>query len=274
MTGQVLLATLGQRPEAITMALDALQPRIAIQTLVILHTEPQLSGIAPALEALRTVLATDYPELMVDWCELICRDGAPLLDIHDQRTAEDYYHAIYAELLRYKQQRDTLHLLVAGGRKAMSIYATLAAGLLFTERDRVWTVLSPPRLIQQPGVFHAPDGLREQVQLVQLPLLPSRLLLGSVPDDVVRDPNALVNDRQSRRVQFLQKLTTQERLLAETIAQHRYDSNQELADLLHKGKRTVEAQLRSIYDKLSSFLDYGEQISNKRQALLDLLLER
>ncbi len=50
----------------------------------------------------------------------------------------------------------------------MTIYATLAAALIFGPRDRVWTVLSPPNLIRE-GLFHLPPGTRDQVILVDLP---------------------------------------------------------------------------------------------------------
>lgn len=270
---QVFLATLGQRPEAITMGLDALLRRLALHEIVILHTEPQLSGIADAVERLAPVLATDYEDMTIRWQSLWRRDGSPLFDIHDQGSAEDYFHAVYEVLLGYKQQGAGLHLLVAGGRKAMSIYATLAASLLFDEHDRVWTVLAAPHLIQI-GKFHAQDAQQEQVHLVPLPLRPSRLLVSSLPQALVQDPKHLVQGQPSRREHFLNKLSKHERILAETIVQHRYESNEEIAVRLHKAKRTVETQLRSIYSKLASFLDYGEAISNKRQALLDILLER
>lgn len=267
----IFLATLGQRPEAITMALDALLPRYDFSTVAILHTEPTLSDIAPAYDALKTVLAEDYPQLSQRWHELCRPDGSPLLDIHDQTSATDYYRAIYDVLREYKQQRVPLHLLVAGGRKAMSIYGTLAASLLFTQSDRVWTILSPSVLIHNKGMFHAPDRMRDQIQMVQLPVKTARLLPGSVPEHLLEDPERLHTG--SQRVIFLSKLTRQERKLVETLQLHPYVSNQELADLLHKSKRTIETQFRSIYSKLIGFLDFGEEISNKRQALLDVLNE-
>jgi DNA-binding CsgD family transcriptional regulator len=173
--------------------------------------------------------------------------------------------------LKYKEQRKSLHLLVAGGRKAMSIYATLAASLLFTQQDKVWTILSPEVLTQHKGIFHAPAQFRNQIQMVQLPIMTTRILPGSIPSYLLENPENLSG--RSRRVMFIDKLTLQERRLAETVLMNPYVDNQELANLLGKSKRTVETQFRSIYNKLKIFLDFGEEISNKRQALLDILSE-
>jgi CRISPR-associated protein Csx14 len=265
------LATLGQRPEAITLALDELQIRYTFSQVVILHTQPQISGIASAYLELKQVLKQDYQGVDLHWHELCQSDGSPLVDILNQATATEYYRAIYSSLLKYKEQRKSLHLLVAGGRKAMSIYATLAASLLFTQQDKVWTILSPEVLTQHKGIFHAPAQFRNQIQMVQLPIMTTRILPGSIPSYLLENPENLSG--RSRRVMFIDKLTLQERRLAETVLMNPYVDNQELANLLGKSKRTVETQFRSIYNKLKIFLDFGEEISNKRQALLDILSE-
>jgi CRISPR-associated Csx14 family protein len=266
------LATLGQRPEAITLALDELQPKYAFTQVVILHTDPQISQIGDAYNNLKMVFEQDYPGLPVHWYALCQSDRSPIKDIFNQATATQYYRAIYGSLLKYKEQHHALHLLVAGGRKAMSIYATLAASLLFTPRDKVWTILSPDELINHKGVFHAPSPeIRRQIQMVQLPMVTARILPGSIPSHLLENPENLYD--RSRRVMFMGKLSPQERLLTETVLMNPYVTNEELAKLLDKSKRTVETQFRSIYNKLQTFLDFGEEISNKRQALIDLLNE-
>ncbi len=270
----IYAATLGQRPEAITIALDLLRECYAFDRVVILHTEPQLSGIATALEDLRAVLAADYADLPIAYQQLMYPDGGPLLDIANQAAATAYYHAIYAELLAFKQERATVHLMVAGGRKAMSIYAVLAAGLIFDPHDRVWTVLSSKALLERPGTYHVPPHLAEQAQVVQLPVPPARLLHGSVPRQLLEHPEAMLAQRCDRRAAFLNRLSLQEHALAETLMQHPYDSTQRLADRMHKSRRTLDAQFQSIYNKMVSFLDFGDAITNKRQALLDILLDR
>ena len=263
------LATLGQRPEAITLGLDRLCERYRISAVGIIHTEPTVSGIAEALTELKPILAHDYPTLAVSYHELTRPNGAPLIDISDQTSAADYFRSIYHVLLDFKAQHEGLHLIVAGGRKAMSIYATLAAALVFGQQDRVWTVLSSSALLEQSGQFHAPPGWRDQVQIVEMPLVPARLAL--IPETLRDDPLALVARMQDRRADFLAKLTVQQRHLAELYEQHPDATNTELGQMLGKSARTVENHFRAIYNTMIGFLEFGETVRHKRQTLLELL---
>ena len=162
----IFIATLGQRPEAITMAFDLLNPQYQYKRVVILHTEPEQSGIREALIALRQVFEEDYEGLPISWHQIYRANGEGLLDVRDEVTAEDYYNGVFNILHEYKIQDNWVHLLVSGGRKAMSIYATLAASFVFTKWDRVWTILSHPNIVSQRGVFHIPEGWESQVNLV------------------------------------------------------------------------------------------------------------
>src|SRR5258708_16311666 len=121
----IYVATLGQRPEAITIAFDELHRRYTFEDIAILHTEPNLSGIADGLRALDQELQASYPYIRRRYCEILQADGSGLIDIENDATARDYYWGILKVLLAYKQQRATIHLMVAGGRKAMSIYAAI-----------------------------------------------------------------------------------------------------------------------------------------------------
>jgi CRISPR-associated protein (TIGR02584 family) len=273
MMATIYLATLGQRPEAITIALDLLIERYVFKEAVILHTDPRRSGIREAYLTLNHVLDKDYPALPARWHELADTNGVPLIDIVDQSTATAYYRAIYKVLSDYKRQRHTLQLMVAGGRKAMSIYATLAASLIFDERDFVWTVLSPPSMVEKPNVFHIPAGMRDQVQVVPLPLLPTRLLLESIPTDAITDPMIIVSQRANLRETFLEKLTPAERELAIFVAQNQHLTARGIAAYQNKSRRTVQNQLSVIYGKMTSFLDMGEAIEKKHQALIALVGE-
>lgn len=262
------IATLGQRPEAITVAFDRLDEQYRYGCLAVLHTEPNRSGIAEALVQLRAVLRRDYPALQTRFHEIVHADGAPLIDIEDQRSAEAYHRGVLRVLYEYKREGWLLHLMIAGGRKAMSIYATLAASLIFEPpHDRVWTVLSPESMLAKPGQFHIPAGMRDQVQVVELPLRPARIAPGTTVEALLERPI-------SRAEAFLAKLTPAEREVAEILRRNPYASNDQLGKIGHKSGRTIENQLASIYDKLIGFLDFGETIIDKhmkRQALLDVL---
>ncbi|GIL09192.1 MAG: hypothetical protein BroJett033_7030 [Chloroflexota bacterium] len=261
----VYVATLGQRPEAITVAFDLLRERFHYGALAVLHTEPTASGIADAYAALRSACACDYPDLSVRFHEITRADGAPLFDISDQLAAEAYHRGVLEVLHDYRRDGWRVHLMLAGGRKAMSIYAMLAASLLFEPpRDRVWTVLSPEAMLAQPGQFHTPPGLRDQVQLVELPLRPARIAPGIGIEQ-------LLAQSPSPAAAFLDKLSPAEREVADLLWRNPYASNKELAARGHKSVKTIETHLTSIYQKFDIYFDFGETVSDKRIALLDIL---
>lgn len=263
--GGVFIATLGQRPEAITVAFDRLNEQHRYERLAVLHTEPTLSGIAQAYADLRAVLKRDYPTMPAHFHEITFPDGSPLIDIEDQRSAEAYHRAALRVLYQYRRDGYHVHLMIAGGRKAMSIYAMLAASLLFEPpHDRVWTVLSPESMMAKPGQFHIPAGMRDQVQMVELLLRPARIAPGT-------DIETLLAPPVSRREAFLSKLTEAEREVAKLLLSSPFATNEELAAIGGKSPRTIGNQLVSMYDKMVGFLDYGEGIRKKRQALLDVL---
>lgn len=261
----VFLATLGQRPEAITIALDRLRERYVYEAFGLLHTEPQVSGVAQAFSALSHVLEHDYGRLPVHYHEITYADGRPLLDLTDTFSVNTYFDAVLTVLNDYKETGWRIHLLVAGGRKAMSIYATLAAARVFDlPHDRVWTVLSDPALVKQPGLYHVPAKWRNAIQVIDLPIHPARLAPGVNPHTV---------PVMSRREAFLAKLSDQEKVLVEELCQNPYATNLSLAKTLVKSNSTIENQFSSIYAKLIGFLEFGETIpdSAKRLALLDVV---
>jgi DNA-binding CsgD family transcriptional regulator len=127
----------------------------------------------------------------------------------------------------------------------MSIYAALAAGLLFSEHDRLWTIHTPAELMQA-WLFHAPAGMQDRVQMIQLPINPSRLLPGVLAGEDIQ--HLLERSRTSPRQMLLQALTEEESHLTEMLRQHPYAGNEELGNILGKSPKTIENQLRTIYN--------------------------
>jgi len=265
----IFLATLGQAPEAITFALDKLIGQsYRYEGIVILHTDAQASAIHEAYQRLMPILQTDYA-IPASGHELHFADGSPLLDIVDEASAQAYFAALGQALNAYKQEGHTLHLLVSGGRKAMSIYAMIAASILFTpRRDLVLTVLSDERLLAQQGGWHIPPSAWDQVQLVALPFVPLR----RVPND---DPSRYFGGAPfpNPHAEFLTTLSKEEFTLAETIRHYPYETNEQLAQRLSKSIKTLNNQLNAIYTKMRAF--YGDTIpeATRRIALLDILRE-
>lgn len=262
----IFLATLGQRPEAITVALDVLQAQYPIGRVVIIHTNPTLSDISRAYSVLRAVMERDYPQMPVDWREIRLADNRPLTDIDDEYTGGSYFQGVYNALIDYREM-GVLHLLVAGGRKVMSIYATLAAALVFRGRDYLWSVHSPSELVDREGQFHIPPLMRDRVRLVRLPLRPIRAWQEGPPIDL----EDFLQRQWDVRADFLSRLTPQQRAVALAVERHPHASNDELAKVLGKAERTVENQLSAVYGKLFAFLDMPAPPRHKRKVLLDLL---
>lgn len=261
----LFIATLGQRPQAITLAFDVLCGRYSYEAMLVVHTDADQSGIRESLGHLKTAMATHFPQVMLICQAVSYPDGRPLIDLTDSHTATLYFDALLELFQDHKQSGKSLHLLVAGGRKAMSIYAMLAASRLFDPpTDQVWTVLSDPSLLDQGQVYTLPPGQRDLIRVVDLPLLTVRLAPGA-------NPHAL--EPRSRGAAFWAKLTRQESELVRALLQNPYAGNTELAQILVKSPSTVENQFRSIYAKLIGFLEFGESIpdSAKRLALLDVV---
>lgn len=263
----VFFATLGQRPEAITVALDKLLPQHGYDVVSIIHTDPLESGIRDALARLRLVLEHDYPDLLIDYFEVRDADGNGLLDIENTASAQTYYRYLIETFISYREQRIPIHLLVAGGRKSMSIYATLAASLLFGVHDLVMTVLSPPNVIATRE-FHVDEVTSREVHVVELPIQNSRLLPRSLAE---QDIDSLLDKRVDPRYEFLQALSPRETALVEKLKQHRNIGNRGLAEVMGKSASTIDTQLTSIYSKLEAQFDLELDPKKKRQALLDVL---
>lgn len=266
----VFVATLGQRPQAITMALDYLFPRYPYLSIDILHTDPKRSAIHNSYQALMDCLSSDYENLPINSRLLQFTTGESIIDIEDMRSAEAYYLAVADILRHYRMQNIPVHLLIAGGRKAMSIYATLAATRILGEHDIVWTILTPTDLIQE-GLFHIPSGRFQDVQVVNLPIRPSRLLPGVLAGRSTQD---IITADMTPRLRFLKELSKQENVVIEELRQNPYASTEELGIQLNKATKTIENQLRSIYIKLSGYYDLDVPRSRKRQVLLDVINER
>jgi CRISPR-associated protein Csx14 len=268
----IFIATLGQRPEAITVALDLLSEQHHFESVCILHTQPELSKIAQAVTDLRAVFSRDYSHLAIRWHEITCADGSPLIDITNSTTAEDYFTSLYSTLRDYKRQGYTLHLMIAGGRKSMSAYATVAAGMLFSHRDRLWTVLSPAEMIEKPGVFHIPPGLRDQVQLVDLPILPQKY--SQEEQALLDNPLALVAERRDIRRAFLDGLSPELRRLAELMTSQPAVTQQTYGQILRKSERTIENQIAKMYTILAEFVPDLPDGVHRRTVLNEVLQGR
>jgi CRISPR-associated protein Csx14 len=260
------LATMGQRPAAITIALDVLLQRFVIDAVAILHTEPRHSGIADQLAGLIQVLKHDYAFERVLLHELQHRDGRAILDIDSESNANAYYDATVKLLRLYRDDGYTIHLMVAGGRKAMSIYATLAAGDVFGPLDRVWTVLSSPKLVQE-GAWHAPVGQYQDVALVRLPVAKVRTGRNTPAQEATR---AMAGEQRDALTTFFSRLSPEQHRIIDLLQSDPYCSNKRIGEILGKSDRTIDNQLRATYAHMAGLWDLAT-VDNKRMFLIDVI---
>lgn len=260
-TNSVFLATLGQRPEVITIALDNLLQKHNFIEVGVIHTHPELSPIAQSFESIMSTLINDYSNITVTSHEVTMDDGKPLLDISDKESVESFYRGILQIFADYKARGLNLHLLISGGRKIMSIYATLAASVIFNQHDRVWTIIN---WLAEPGIFHLEFPNTNQFELVALPITVSTISQSEANTTQAKK----LSDKDPQK-QFLQSLTVQEKLVAQTLKDMPYSRNGEIAKKLKKSERTIENQLRVIYEKLDMYLDIDPR--KRRQVLLDIM---
>ncbi len=271
---RIYIATLGQRPEAVTIAYDRLSERSPFAEIAILHTHAQQSKISQSLLDLQCQLTHAYPSIPVRYHEITSDDGIGLLDIDTETMAVTYYWGVVRILLTYKQQPGTsIDLMVAGGRKEMSIYAAMAASLVLDEYDNVWTVHTPTD-IMKPGVFHTGPGDRDRVSLIKLPFLPSRLAPGSLGKMDVDSLKRYLERTSKRRTMFLDKLTKRQQEVTHKLIERPDATNDEIAALLHVEKKTVDRHFEDIYAVMKVVFDFDEPVNHPRQTLLRILSER
>ncbi|QPC80928.1 hypothetical protein G4Y79_14560 [Phototrophicus methaneseepsis] len=269
----VLLVTLGQRPEAITVALDALLDKYTYDEIGILTTDPKNSGIRRAYHALHTVLADDYQQykFTVDDYILCHPDGSPIIDLDTNYSAEAYFRGLLQVMKPIREQATPIHLLIAGGRKAMSVYAMLAATWLFGVNDRVLTVLTPQELMQS-GFYHMPSKHAHSVQVVEMPMVISRELPITL---AAKDIDEMIATQSDPARRFIESLSHARKRVANALAQEDGISNVELASQLGIVEKTVENHLNDIYKQLAAYFDIDHlSDAQKRQMLIDVMRGR
>lgn len=266
----IYLATIGQRPQAITVAFDILKERYSYERIGLLHTDPERSGIATALRDLRSELADAYPDLTVDSREIRDLSGQPLLDIENDTSAEAYFYGILDALLAYKQQGYNIHLMVAGGRKAMSVYAVYAASLLLDEFDAVWMVLTPPDIMGH-GMYHVHPADRGRVQVTTLPFLPSRFAPTTLETLTREHIIEHMRRRMNRKEMLISRLTPAQQRVANMMAVHDDYSDEQIAKQLVLAVKTVQHHLESIYATMRDVFDFGDKIRDTRLALIKIM---
>lgn len=265
----ILIATLGEQPQVVTLALDLLQAQgEKVEEVWLVHTWGPGGGKPAAVVRLQEEAAYYGPAVAFHFHPIQAENQAPT-DILSEADASAAFTTLYQVLKGAKRQRKQVHLSLAGGRKVMSAYALAAAQMLFDAADRCWHLISEGPLLQE-GRMHPRPG--DRVQLVPVPVLrwsavsPVFTALAQYDDPwaAVQAQNAWLDQEARQRARaFLDSLTSSEREVAELLAAEGL-GNAALAARLHRSEKTIANQLSSIYRKYHQ----ARGVSGSRSALI------
>lgn len=270
----VLIATLGSKAQLITLACDCLnQQGIVPDEIVVIHTRRGRPETAGALERLREDAGMDTSPKNYRFLELSGSDGA-LRDIASPEELDAAFRAFYSEVRRAKLEGKTVHLLIAGGRRTLTVFGMAAAQMLFDDEDRLWHLASHPAL-EASGALHAGPG--EWARLIPIPVIPwGRLspvfnILQSVEDPLTAAEQLssfrMREQWDTARIFVLTKLSRAEYTVVEKLVGEGLNQN-EIAESLALSLRTVEQHLRSAYRKAA---DHWESEDVNQTQLVRLL---
>jgi len=269
-----LIATIGGQPQKITFLLDRLLERgEEVNQVAVLY----ISSYQRTQNAIR-LLEAEFSAGMYRGrpCQV---KRIPLKsghsDLSDIRTPEDVEavrQTITRLLASLKEEGQSIHLGLSGGRRLMSLVALAAAMQYLTPADRLWHIYVPPEFDEKSrdgAILHAPPGAG--VQLTAVPFVPwvsyfpgLATLLKRSPQEMGEASFGWLNEAERARCRRVwEALTSRQREVLEAFAVGL--SRQEVAGRLSISVTTVDshrdsilAQCRLVWDAQS-----GEEFNIK-----------
>ena len=136
-----LIATLGAEPQVVTLATQMLlRNGVSLAHVVVLHTHVSHLPMAEALPRLQGAFAQrpGVPPLL---CVPV-----PVDDVLAPWELDCFADVLFAQIQAAQAQGLGIHLLLAGGRKSMTMVGMSVAHLLLGAGDTVWYLYSAPEL--------------------------------------------------------------------------------------------------------------------------------
>ena len=265
----ILIATLGSKPQIITLSLDCLRQTGEMpDSVVVVHTDRQRPETGLALQALQADFSTRPGGPTLRSLEL------PQQDVIRPEEVQSAFQALYAGVREAKLTNRRVHLQIAGGRRTLSVFGMAVAQMLFDDQDRLWHLASHPAL-EASGRLHAAQD--EWVRLIPIPVIawgrlsPAFDALRRVDDPLAAAEKLselrLREQWDASRIFVLTRLTPAELSAVELLSREGLGQT-EIASRLGLSPRTVEQHLRSAYRKAA---DHWE-LEDVNQAQLVRLL--
>lgn len=201
----VFIATLGNAPQVVTLALDLLLRRQKLVEVCVIHTDAnpaadlphmRFSTMAETVKALdaefqnprplpvspgQNAWQVDYPTRS-GYTQFVYRrvliqrmeerpgqlpQAVPVRDVETEANAHAAFRTIYQTVRTYKEQRARIHFCMAGGRKSMALFGMASAQLLFTPGDQLWHLVSRYEFMATQAMHDD----REMARLVPIPFI-------------------------------------------------------------------------------------------------------
>lgn len=201
----VYIATLGNAPQVVTLALDQLLPHHPFAEVCVIHTDDQPGPTQPRMRF--SDMHQTVQQLDKEFLNLRSRPAAPgeklwqadyrlqdtyhqfryrrvliqrqeqepgqlvnlvpVQDVETETNSDAAFRTIFQVIRGYKEQRAVIHFNLSGGRKSMSVFAMAAAQILFTPGDRLWHVVSRYEFMNS----HAMHDHGQHSTLVPIPFI-------------------------------------------------------------------------------------------------------
>jgi CRISPR-associated Csx14 family protein len=255
MDQSVLIVTLGSKPQLATLALDCLHEMGENPgSLLVVHASRDRPETRRAVEKIQTEIPQSNSTTQFETIELQA-NGQALSDITSPEEVQVAFRTLYAIVRAAKLDDKKIHMLIAGGRRTLTVAGMATAQILFDDTDRLWHLASHPQL-ETSGNLHA--GFGEWCRLIPIPVItwgrlsPAFDVLKAVDDPFIAAQKLselrLRDQWDQARIFVLTQLSAAEKNVVELLVHDGLNQN-EIAEQLSLSPRTVEQHLRSSYKK-------------------------